>query len=185
MSGRPPVATITTSGSSASTSSASASWLKRISTPSLSHCAIRQSTMPISSRAAPRPGGEPDLAARLVGRLEQHDLVAALGRDPRRLEAGRAGADHHDSSCCGPSALRDRRAAWSPRGRSRGCGCRAPRGPRRCGRGSRSRRRRAGCRARGRSRPCARCAGRRCAPGSCRPCRACRRRSRGARSRRR
>ena len=31
-------------------------------------------------------GGQPHLPARLVGRLEHHDLVAARGGDPRRLQ---------------------------------------------------------------------------------------------------
>ena len=41
-------------------------------------------------------GGEAHLSAGLIGRLEQHDVVTALGGDPRRFEPGRAGADHDD-----------------------------------------------------------------------------------------
>ena len=46
-------------------------------------------------------------------------------------------------------------AGSSPRARSRHCGCRAPRRPRRCGRGSRWRRRRGGCGAPRPPSPCA------------------------------
>ncbi|MNV54573.1 hypothetical protein D3C71_1467710 [compost metagenome] len=48
--GKPPVATITTSGSSASTVSASAQVLKLNFTPRRSHCTMRQSMMLIISR---------------------------------------------------------------------------------------------------------------------------------------
>ena len=43
-----------------------------------------------------RLGREVDLAADLGLLLEQHDLVSALARDPRRLETGGAGADDDD-----------------------------------------------------------------------------------------
>src|SRR5215468_11765069 len=48
-------------------------------------------------RLAPaRLGGDADLPAGFGLLLEQHDLVAAFGRDACRLEPGRAGArDHH------------------------------------------------------------------------------------------
>ena len=57
--------------------------------------------------AAARAGGEPDLAARLARRLEQHHLVAARGRDPRGLEAGGA-RSHHDDLPLRPVAPADR-----------------------------------------------------------------------------
>ena len=41
-------------------------------------------------------GGQAHLTARLGRRLEQHHRVAACGRNPRRLEPGGAGTDHHD-----------------------------------------------------------------------------------------
>ena len=47
-------------------------------------------------------GGEADLAAGVVGGLEDDDRVAALGGDARRLEAGGAGADDDDAArACG------------------------------------------------------------------------------------
>ena len=51
-----------------------------------------------SARRGRRPRRQPDLPARLRGRLEQDDRVAALGRDARRLQAGRPGAHDDDPS---------------------------------------------------------------------------------------
>ncbi len=117
------------------------------STPSRSSSASRQSTMPIISRAAgsARPAAP---ARRRWSAASQHrHLVAALGRDPRCLQPGRAGADHDDLAAGVRGSARSR-AASSLRAPSRRCGCTAPRRLRRCGRGSRSRRRRGGSDAR-------------------------------------
>ena len=45
-----------------------------------------------------RAGSEADLPARIRGRLEQDDAVAALGRDARGLQAGGPGSDDDDRS---------------------------------------------------------------------------------------
>ena len=82
------------------------------------------------------------------GRLQHGDRMAALGGDACGLEPGSAGADHHHLLQRAVGAGRSH-AGSSPRGRSRRCGCTAPRRPRRCGRGNRWRRRRAGSGVRG------------------------------------
>ena len=56
---------------------------------------MRQSMMPISSLRRGSAAGEQDLAAGLLRRLEQHDVVAARGGDARRFQAAGAGADDH------------------------------------------------------------------------------------------
>ena len=149
--GRPPVATTTTSGLSASTSvrlgpgvEAELDAARARTAP----CASRRSR---SSRAGAESGrsGAPGRRAATAA-SNTVTSMAALGRNARRLQSRRTGADDHDALArC--SAARDRRAASSPRARSRRCGCTAPRRPDRCGRGNRSRRRRGGCPA---SRPC-------------------------------
>ena len=125
--GRPPVAITTTSGASASTSSASAKTLQRISTPRRSHSATRQSTMPMISRRRARRGGEAHLPAGLGAPPRSSDhAVAAFGRDPRRLEPGR-GRRRPPRPCARPGRARDHVRHRRARGRWRRCGCTAPR----------------------------------------------------------
>ena len=53
--------------------------------------------MPMRSRVPRRRARrEADLPTRIRGRLEQHDPMAALGRDTGRLQAGRPRPDDHD-----------------------------------------------------------------------------------------
>ena len=88
-----PVATTTTSGSSAATDSASASKPQRTSTPRRRHSPIRQRDQVDQLAPARQRRGERDLAAELLGPLDEGHAVPARRGHPRRLEAGRTAAD--------------------------------------------------------------------------------------------
>ena len=57
--------------------------------------------------APARAGRDQHLPAELAGRLEEHDLVAPLGADPRRFEPGGPAADHDDLPASFPARRHD------------------------------------------------------------------------------
>ena len=183
-SGIPPVATTTTSGSSAST----VVGLGEDAVPEVDAAVLRLGHPPVDDAdqvaAAGAGRGEQHLPAGPVGRLHEHDVVAALAEHPGRLEPGGAGAD--DDGALAPSRRWGRRrGAATARARWRGCGCTWRRRTRRSRPGSTTPPRTAGSGPPRRGRPWPPGGGRPAAAGSSRPGRAGRRGSRGGRWRRR
>ena len=104
-----PVATTTSSAPAAATSAAVAAVPSRTSTPSAaSRRPYHASRSPIWPRDGCRPASR-NCPPSSVASLEERHAMAALGRDPGRLETRRPATDHQHAAAPSPPARTDRR----------------------------------------------------------------------------